>query len=72
MFRSRVIPSPSENGFHIGPLFIHAYGLAYVFAVAAAIGRHAALWKRRGRNQELPGDRAWAFPAGLVGGRITS
>ena len=31
------IPSPSSNGFHLGPVFIHAYGLAYVFAVAAAI-----------------------------------
>jgi prolipoprotein diacylglyceryltransferase len=31
------IPSPSENGFHIGPFFVHAYGVAYVFAVAAAI-----------------------------------
>ena len=31
------IPSPSANGFHIGPLFIHAYGLAYVVAVTAAV-----------------------------------
>ena len=65
------IPSPSQNGFHIGPLFIHAYGLAYVFAVAAAILVTRALWKREGEDPELPGQIAvWAFPAGLIGGRI--
>ena len=31
------IPSPSSNGFNLGPLFVHAYGLAYVFAVVGAI-----------------------------------
>ena len=31
------IPSPSDNGFYVGPLFFHAYGIAYVFAVTAAI-----------------------------------
>ena len=30
------IPSPSHNGFYIGPLFFHAYGIMYVFAVTAA------------------------------------
>ena len=30
-------PQPASNGFNIGPLFFHAYGIAYVFAVAAAI-----------------------------------
>lgn len=25
------IPSPSSRGFHLGPLFVHAYGIAYVF-----------------------------------------
>jgi hypothetical protein len=23
------IPSPPDNGLHVGPLFVHAYGLAY-------------------------------------------
>jgi prolipoprotein diacylglyceryl transferase len=65
------IPSPSQNGFHIGPLFIHAYGLAYVFAVAAAIFVTRELWKREGEDPDLPGQIAvWAFPAGLIGGRI--
>ena len=65
------IPSPSENGFHIGPFFVHAYGLAYVFAVAAAILVTRELWKREGRDPALPAEIAvWAFPAGLIGGRI--
>jgi prolipoprotein diacylglyceryl transferase len=65
------IPSPSTNGFHIGPLFVHAYGLAYVFAVAAAILVTRELWKRDGGDPNLPQEIAiWAFPAGLIGGRI--
>jgi prolipoprotein diacylglyceryl transferase len=65
------IPSPSSNGFHLGPFFVHAYGLAYVFAVAAAILVTRALWRRAGEDPNLPQEIAvWAFPAGLVGGRI--
>jgi prolipoprotein diacylglyceryl transferase len=65
------IPSPSNNGFHLGPFFVHAYGLAYVFAVAAAIIVTRELWKRDGGDPNLPQEIAvWAFPAGLIGGRI--
>jgi prolipoprotein diacylglyceryl transferase len=65
------IPSPSANGFHLGPFFVHAYGLAYVFAVAAAILVTRALWRREGGDPNLPQEIAvWAFPAGLIGGRI--
>ena len=65
------IPSPSSNGFHLGPLFVHAYGLAYVFAVAAAILVARELWRRDGGDPKLPQEIAiWAFPAGLVGARI--
>ncbi len=65
------IPSPSGNGFHIGPFFVHAYGLAYVFAVAAAIIVTRELWRRDGGDPRLPQEIAvWAFPAGLIGGRI--
>jgi prolipoprotein diacylglyceryl transferase len=65
------IPSPASNGFHIGPLFVHAYGLAYVFAVAAAVLVTRVLWKRDGGDPNLPQEIAvWAFPAGLIGGRI--
>jgi prolipoprotein diacylglyceryltransferase len=31
------ISSPSSSGLHIGPLFVHMYGLMYVFAVAAVV-----------------------------------
>ena len=31
------LPSPSFNGFHIGPLFVHVYGLMLVLAVTAAV-----------------------------------
>jgi len=65
------IPSPSSNGFNIGPFFFHAYGIAYVFAVAAAILISRWGWRRQGGDPDLIYEVAiWAFPAGLVGGRI--
>jgi prolipoprotein diacylglyceryl transferase len=65
------IPSPSHNGFYIGPLFVHAYGLAYVFAVAAAIYITRWRWRRIGGDPDLCYEAAaWGFPAGLIGGRI--
>jgi prolipoprotein diacylglyceryl transferase len=65
------IPSPPHNGFSVGPLFFHAYGIAYVFAVAAAIFISRYRWARVGGDPELCYEIAmWAFPAGLIGGRI--
>jgi prolipoprotein diacylglyceryl transferase len=65
------IPSPSSNGLHIGPLFVHAYGLAYVFAVAAAIAVTTRRWEARGGDSALVREVAiWGFPAGLIGGRL--
>jgi prolipoprotein diacylglyceryl transferase len=65
------IPSPADNGFHIGPLFFHAYGIAYVFAVAAVIVMSRRRWARVGGDPELIYEVAmWGFPAGLIGGRI--
>ena len=65
------IPSPSANGFHIGPLFIHAYGLAYVVAVTAAVFITRVRWEAKGGDRELVYEVAlWGFPAGLIGGRI--
>jgi prolipoprotein diacylglyceryl transferase len=65
------IPSPPHNGFSIGPVFFHAYGIAYVFAVAAAILISRRRWRALGGDPELPYEVAmWAFPAGLIGGRI--
>jgi prolipoprotein diacylglyceryl transferase len=65
------IPSPSSNGFQIGPFFVHAYGLMYVLAVLAAILVSRWRWSRAGGDPNLPQEIAvWAFPAGLIGGRI--
>jgi prolipoprotein diacylglyceryl transferase len=65
------IPSPSANGFHVGPLFIHAYGLAYVVAVTVAVMITRIRWEARGGDRELVYDVAlWGFPAGLLGGRL--
>ena len=65
------IPSPSANGFHLGPLFIHVYGLAYVAAVTAAVILTRRRWEARGGQRELVYDVAlWGFPAGVVGGRL--
>jgi prolipoprotein diacylglyceryl transferase len=65
------IPSPSSNGFHIGPLFLHAYGIAYVFAVAAAILIARRRWEALGGSKEMVYECAmWGFPAGVIGGRI--
>ncbi|HEY2260453.1 MAG TPA: prolipoprotein diacylglyceryl transferase [Solirubrobacteraceae bacterium] len=71
MITTAFIPSPSSNGLSIGPFFFHAYGIAYVFAVAAAIFISRWGWRRQGGDPDLCYDVAiWAFPAGLIGGRI--
>src|SRR5580704_10189632 len=65
------IPSPSVNGFHLGPLFIHVYGLMYVVGIALAIFITRRRWRAMGGNPDLVGEVAiWAVPAGIIGGRI--
>lgn len=65
------IPSPASDGFHIGPLFVHAYGLAYVVGVLVAVAITTRRWEARGGSREMVQEVAvWAFPAGLVGGRL--
>ena len=65
------IPSPASNGFHIGPLFIHYYGLMYVIGIALAIVITQRRVRQAGGNPALVGDIAlWAVPAGIIGGRI--
>jgi prolipoprotein diacylglyceryl transferase len=65
------IPSPSINGFHVGPLFIHFYGLMYVVGITLAILITQRRWKAVGGDPALVGDVAlWAVPAGIIGGRI--
>lgn len=65
------LPSPPTNGFHLGPLFVHAYGLAYVLAVGAAVAITMRRWEAKGGERDLVYEVAlWGFPAGLIGGRL--
>lgn len=65
------IPSPSSSGFALGPFEVHAYGLMYVLAVAASVLITVRRWEARGGSRELVYETAlWAFPAGLIGGRL--
>ena len=65
------IPSPPVNGFHLGPAYIHYYGLMYVIGITLAIVITQRRWKAMGGDPGLVGDVAlWAVPAGIVGGRI--
>jgi prolipoprotein diacylglyceryl transferase len=65
------IPSPPANGFHIGPAYIHFYGLMYVVGITAAILITQRRWKAQGGDPALVGEVAiWAVPAGIIGGRI--
>ena len=65
------IPSPPVNGFHIGPAYIHFYGLMYVIGITVAIIITQRRWKAVGGDPGLVGDVAiWAVPAGIIGGRI--
>jgi prolipoprotein diacylglyceryl transferase len=65
------LPSPSINGFHIGPLFLHFYGLMYVVGIALAIYIARRRWRAAGGNPALVADVAtWGVPAGIIGGRI--
>jgi prolipoprotein diacylglyceryl transferase len=71
MTPSAFIPSPSSNGLQLGPFFLHAYGIAYVFAVAGAIIVTRRRWAKAGGDPDLVYETAlWGFPAGLIGGRI--
>jgi prolipoprotein diacylglyceryl transferase len=65
------IPSPPSNGLHLGPLFVPAYGLAYVVAVVAAVAITTRRWQPRGGDRAVVGEVAlWGFPAGIIGGRL--
>jgi prolipoprotein diacylglyceryltransferase len=65
------IPSPPSNGFHVGPLFFHAYALTYVLAVIAAVAITVRRWEGKGGKRELVYEVAlWGFPAGIISGRL--
>jgi prolipoprotein diacylglyceryl transferase len=65
------LPSPPINGFHVGPLFFHFYGLCYVLAVIAAVSIAVRRWEAQGGHRDLVYEVAlWGFPAGVIGGRL--
>ena len=67
------IPSPSTNGFNIGPLRLHAYGFLIVVGVFAAIWLADRRWKRWGGDPGTFSNIAvWAVPGGLIGARLYS
>ncbi|MER7917410.1 MULTISPECIES: prolipoprotein diacylglyceryl transferase [unclassified Streptomyces] len=65
------IPSPSVNGFHLGPLYIHFYGLMYVVGIGLAVFLGRRRWQAAGGDPELVDEVAmWGVPFGILGGRI--
>ena len=65
------IPSPPIDGFHIGPLFVHFYGLMYVIGITLAVIITQRRIRSAGGDPSVVGDIAlWAVPAGIIGGRI--
>ena len=64
------IPSPSANGLHVGPLFVHAYGLAYVVAVLAAVVITSRRWVRRRRAVLCLIGLAWFARSQRAPGRV--
>jgi prolipoprotein diacylglyceryl transferase len=65
------IPSPAVSGFHVGPAFIHVYGLMYVIGITLAILITRRRWEAKGGDPNLVADVAiWAVPAGIIGARI--
>jgi prolipoprotein diacylglyceryl transferase len=65
------IPSPSFDGFHIGPFDIRIYGICYVLAVLAAVAVTTRRWEAQGGSRAMVQECAlWGFPAGIIGGRL--
>lgn len=65
------IPSPAASGIHLGPFEVHVYGLMYAIALVLAVLITVRRWEAVGGSREAVYDVAlWAFPAGLIGGRL--
>ena len=60
------IPSPSGNGFSLGPLHFHAYGLMIALGAFAAWTITRRRWARTGGDpDDVDAIAVWAVPAGL-------
>ena len=65
------LPSPSVSGFHLGPAYVHFYGLMYVIGITLAIIITRRRVSAAGGDPALVADMAvWAVPAGIIGARI--
>jgi prolipoprotein diacylglyceryl transferase len=65
------IPPPPTNGFQIGPLFLHLYGLCIAAGVLAAFWLANRRWVAAGgKPGELERPGIWAVAAGFLGGRL--
>jgi prolipoprotein diacylglyceryl transferase len=65
------IPPPPTNGFQIGPLFLHLYGLCIAVGVLAAFWLANRRWVAAGgKPGELERPGIWAVAAGFLGGRV--
>jgi len=65
------IPPPPANGFHLGPLFFHFYGLAIAIGVLCAFWLARRRWQQAGRDPgEIEVAGIWAVVAGFIGGRL--
>lgn len=67
------IPSPPDNGIHVGSVELHAYGLMIALGVVAAVGIAQREWSRIGGRPGVMSTLAvWGVPGGLVGARLYS
>lgn len=65
------IPSPSINGFSLGPLTIRFYALCLIAGIIAGWMIGLRRWQARGGSQEtFETVMLWAIPMGIVGARI--
>ncbi|WP_189492278.1 prolipoprotein diacylglyceryl transferase [Streptomyces antnestii] len=65
------IPSPSINGFSLGPLTIHFYALSYIVGIGLAVALGRRRWRAAGGDPVQVEDVAlWGVPFGILGGRI--
>jgi prolipoprotein diacylglyceryl transferase len=64
------IPSPHLSGFHIGPLFIHMYGITLLVAILACYWLTSRRWRALGGDSDLVVRVAvWGVAFGVVGAR---
>ncbi|MGD6978761.1 MULTISPECIES: prolipoprotein diacylglyceryl transferase [Citricoccus] len=65
------IPAPGWDGFHLGPVTVHAYALCIIAGIIAGLWLGTARWKARGGPEGGIIDVSiWAILFGLVGARL--